>query len=1036
MNALGSWVWVMAGLALAGHAWAADVALRIRLLPPTENGWFRLEAPFRSNVVYRLEASSNLTAWTTIAVTHEGLFEYPDASPPGAQRFYRVSSSSLGPTDELKNQILFPIDSFRSAASNSAPDGVSWIKFAILTEEPWRVFFQPSGKYLFHYDFATLYLDPFVGMQPAEFDAVTLHTNNQAAVLGAVLFPPSTNTLEFGIQFVGLDPFPPTQVAAWFELVRASVHASETVQAFYIPSSEQRATAEANRNFFVDRGIPLAEADRWTPDHQCYASGWALGRLVFVPGPDIDAAYASGALTAADILVTDTVPAEVPFVAGIISLSPSTPNSHVAILSRAFGTPFVYVPDEQEQTNLLALVGHEVLLRTGSQSALCDLKVLDVEGALEPAVRNQLLALKTPPPLKIPPKARLGGYAVSTDALDPSDIRFVGGKAANYGLLRNSIPANAPPALAFSFDLWDEFMEQPFAGHTLRVEIANRLAPFTNYPPDLPVLQSTLAGIRNLITGTAQFSPALRIVVTNALNGFTPTRRIRFRSSTNIEDSEQFTGAGLYDSFSGCLLDDLDGNNSGPSHCDPEENNERGVFRAIQRVYASFYNDNAFLERLRHGMDEDQIAMGVLVHYSYPDEDELANGVATLQYAASSTQLDLVTQLGAVSVTNPDGSAIPETVRGIIYSFGTYLDLTQRSSLVPLGDYVMAWDEDYTNLTQLLLTVAQSYRAFYTNKTRFLLDFEYKKTREGLVVKQVREIPGAATNSWDPFLINEPLNFRVFQGEAGTVFGNHTLKSFWTLQTTNRQLAPTNLDSSFFTTAQIEYLDGASIQHLSGPIQSFPNFSYLHGGYSMTEELATNRWMIGSQQWSLRTIYPTRISAPRIPLLLQSDLTTSWEVVYPAARTVIYNGSLQTVTSHIVLLEKIRPDDDRELLLQTRTLSGSNGVQIITTFYWPPAPGAAGGYTAPLVRWQETRIVGLTPSPITLRGDYAQTYRPGHHNFSEEFIFEPRLEPNLPAQTLAELEAANIQLIYISGPRHRATTIWLRGLNQQFRRIY
>jgi len=41
-----------------------------------------------------------------------------------------------------------------------------------------------------------------------------------------------------------------------------------------------------------------------------------------------------------------------------------------------------------------------------------------------------------------------------------------------------------------------------------------------------------------------------------------------------------------------------------PSQCDPSENNECGVFRAIKRVYASFYNDNAFIERLRHGIDE------------------------------------------------------------------------------------------------------------------------------------------------------------------------------------------------------------------------------------------------------------------------------------------------------------------------------------------------------------------------------------------------------------------------------------------------
>jgi len=117
-------------------------------------------------------------------------------------------------------------------------------------------------------------------------------------------------------------------------------------------------------------------------------------------------------------------------------------------------------------------------------------------------------------------------------------------------------------------------------------------------------------------------------------------------------------------------------------------NRERGVFRAIQKVYASFYNDNAYIERLRHQLDESTVGMAVLVHYSAPDETELANGVATLKFERgefSSTDGDLVTQKGAVSVTNPDGTARPEVVQGYHHDFGAGGFLNQRSSLVPLG---------------------------------------------------------------------------------------------------------------------------------------------------------------------------------------------------------------------------------------------------------------------------------------------------------------------------------------------------------------
>ena len=41
--------------------------------------------------------------------------------------------------------------------------------------------------------------------------------------------------------------------------------------------------------------------------------------------------------------MTDGIPSELPYVAGIVSLVPSTPNSHVAILANTYTVPFVYL---------------------------------------------------------------------------------------------------------------------------------------------------------------------------------------------------------------------------------------------------------------------------------------------------------------------------------------------------------------------------------------------------------------------------------------------------------------------------------------------------------------------------------------------------------------------------------------------------------------------------------------------------------------------------------------------------------------------
>lgn len=1010
----------------------------LEILPRVAGGdWVRLSSSVHPDSVLTLEASANLSAWTNIATLHDALFHYPDAGAESFEhRFYRAQVRARGANDDWKNQAWFPEEPFQSPSPGEA---VRWVKFAILLEEPWRVFYQDSTEFPFHYEFATQRLAPFLGLGRAGFDAISLRRANQQVVLGALLYPPRTTFVEYGVQFVGLDAYTPDEIARWFKVVKATVYATNGAGAVYMPTFEQSEVARTNAAAFAERGITVASVDRWVAGNHVYAQGWALGRLKFFPASEIDAAFADGRLTPHDILLTDGVPAETPLVAGIISLTPSTPNSHTAILAKSFGVPFVHLPDAADQARVQALAGRKIMLRATISFDGGRVKVIDVEGSLTPALEAELLALKKPTPIAFAPKQTFGMISASTATLTPTDIRFFGGKAANFGLLRRTVPTNSPsPALGLSFDLWDAFLDQTLPGtnQSLRAEITTRLSPYTNFPPDITALKATLTGVRSLITGTARFTPAQQQAITNVLTIFNPQRKIRFRSSTNVEDSENFTGAGLYDSFSGCLLDDLDGDTTGPSACDPAENNERGVFRAIQRVYASFYNDNAFLERLRHGVDETRVAMGVLVHHSFPDEEELANGVATLdcRYGGFSFFTgQIVTQLGAESVTNPDGTAIPEVADYFRSGNIVGVDLRQRSSRVPLGAFVMNWEADYRGFGNLFKTVADGFSALYPAKSRFFLDFEFKKdVNLGFVVKQVREIPNpAATNRIVPFLIDEPVEWVVAQREAGDVFGNHRLKSIWALHAANVRLTPTNLARGLYTTGRLDYVERGTVQTLGGAIASWPNASNAPSG-------ALNYWTTGTgtnqRRWTLNTGVITNVTGATPPVFTQSDFETYVSVNYATRRpTMSQFGQPTTTTNEIAFIEPRRTLGPNDILVQ-RTASKSNEVNIETDFYWPNEPPAAAGYTAPLVRFVETRIAGLTTLPIVLTGYYSQTYRPGHHNFTEEFIFEPRLEPGLPASTLAELNAANIQMLHVE-LGFVDPVIHVVGLDQKLRKL-
>lgn len=1009
----------MTGLLACAMGWIAESA-PLEAVSPDAFGWPRLRSAGESNRVQVLEASADLANWTEAAVFHGGRFEFADVTAPtNVTRYFRVIGRTKTASDDGRNQLTLPEDPFVVAEYTGLGEpGVNWVKFAILRGDETRVWFQDSVKHPFHYDYARLRLAPLVGLSRADFDWQTLHLTNQVAVLGAVLIPGATGA-EFGIQFVGAEAYPREDLARWLRLVRAAVRTPGGTKALYVPTFEQSATAQAHRDWLATAGFEVASADRWLTTDAIYSPGWALGRLTFVPATEIASAYALGRLLPTDILVTDAVPAEVPFVAGIISLAPATPNSHVAILAQSWEVPFVWFSAPEMRTNVLSLIGRDVALRTESgffQTAT----VVDVEGALPAGFRSELLALKAPPKLAYPPLQLLGAIATNVQSLKPDASRFVGGKAANYGLLRRTLPTNSEPAIALTFDLWESLLDQSLAtGRSLRAEIALQLGGFT-YPPNFSTVSDRLAEVRKLFENRASFSAAQRAAILGALTnaGFDDSRKIRFRSSTNVEDGEDFTGAGLYDSYSGCLRDDLDGDNSGPSACDPAQPNERGVFRAIQKVYASFYNVNAFLERLRRGVNEAEVGMAVLIHHSYPDEIELANGVATLTWekAFGSVSLNgrLVSQIGAESITNPDNAARPEVV-DFYRSFGsTAVALRQESGLVPLGGHVMRWETDYRQLISLLSRVADGYAAMFPTKTSFSLDCEYKRLAPGMLdVKQVRPLPRASRTPITTFLLPGSETLCVEEGEFSDVFAKHRLKSELRLTTDARRLTDANLATTLFTAGKFTQRTGDEVVVLTNALSSWPEFTHARAG-----DETRDSWAIGSgshRRVLTLTAGLTRTAiAPQAPWVTASDFAFTLEAKYaqPQLTFDFAGGTTTTVTDTVRLVPcpQIRPDS----LLQTRTFSKGK-ITVVTKFYWPQPPkGPSAGYTAPNIGFVETRITGLTTDPLILRARAAQTYAPGHHNFWEHFMFEPRLDSDVSAVQLLEFESSGLKQLLMT----------------------
>ncbi|TSC75809.1 MAG: Uncharacterized protein G01um101431_1136 [Parcubacteria group bacterium Gr01-1014_31] len=233
--------------------------------------------------------------------------------------------------------------------------------------------------------------------------------------------------------------------------------------------------------------------------------------------------------------------------------------------------------------------------------------------------------------------------------------------------------------------------------------------------------------------------------------------RVRFRSSSNMEDGLEFNGAGLYESRTVCLSDQYDGDTV--ATCDSSEDHEQTVAHALRDVWMSAFLPRAFEERLYWQLPN-EVAMAILVNTGTPDERD--NGVAFTGNPAYPTAQDryhkyqIFAQTGDISVVSPDPGVMPEVDYAQIdalriVSFGDVIVYRARASTeVPAGQLVLT-AEQVKEMGWFMYYVEQRFpldRGPYAPE-RVLLDFEFKHLPSGqLIFKQVR-----------PYLIGEAARF-------------------------------------------------------------------------------------------------------------------------------------------------------------------------------------------------------------------------------------------------------------------------------------
>lgn len=601
------------------------------------------------------------------------------------------------------------------------------VKFSVLLnvrQEPVELVFQNTNRYAFHSDYL-LTRPEFRGWTRARIDEAALKAGpGRRLVLGTLFshyFLPDEPASQFthSFEIVASDLTAAPLVAKVKELLaRSSPKTLAAAKLGYLAAGPMRSAILEQRPELERAGVRVLDPFTGVKT-QAYVQGWNVGVVLVAKAAELPALIKAGKVSERTILVVDTVPREIPPVAGIVSAEPTAPSSHVALLAGMFQIPFAY--DAEALNKAEGLQGKPALVKVTALG----LRRLD---AIEPALLERLAPAKKLPALRVVADFTPAAL-VPAERLFDKDIPAYGGKSVRLGLLVRTVPAAAPKGtIAIPLHWFRRYLRE--AG--LEAFVAERLGRIRRGGLHFGEISGELAVLREKLKATpvpATIVEELRASLRKAFPG--ESVRLKLRSSSNVEDGAEFNGAGLYDSEGVWLTGAPRGK---------ENDFERG----LNKVWRSLYSDRGYLARSRFLVDEEQVGMGILAHRPY--KGELANGVAVLRPQEESWASPTAEITGFPgeedTVTNPGGPTVPETtlVRGTADDMST--ELRQACSLLPVGRTLLA-EGEYKSLARLLHIVAKTWPG---GMPKSGLDFEWKlmedaSGKRSLVVKQVRAMP-------------------------------------------------------------------------------------------------------------------------------------------------------------------------------------------------------------------------------------------------------------------------------------------------------
>lgn len=444
----------------------------------------------------------------------------------------------------------------------------------------------------------------------------------------AVAAPGGAST--YALQFLPTDPMTVELVAQAGRLVKERAPFLADRLVYHPVGQGQSDVAGVGREALAKAGVSVIETREllagvtFSPLNE----GVGYGTLRVIDGSDPRPA------TARDVVIFSRLPNDLSHTAGVITLDPQTPLSHVNLKAKQNGTPNAYIRGADQLREVKSLIGSIVRFEVTKDG-------YTLRGATAEEARAHMEALR-PQASTSPPRDLRTTAPMPLAGIGHQDLPAFGAKSVNAAELAKVLPpSQRMDGVAVPFAFYDDFMRE-----TGLYDEAKRMMAEPRFANDETFRHAQLSRFRRKLRATP-LPEALRVRVDGVEKSFPAGASLRLRSSTNNEDLAGFNGAGLYSS------------RTWDPHAAPAP--QKASFSDVMKdVWSSLWSFRAFEEREFHRIDHFATAMGVLVHESYASQGAAGVAVTKNIYDASWPGVYVNVQPADDLVTNPEGGVVPE----------------------------------------------------------------------------------------------------------------------------------------------------------------------------------------------------------------------------------------------------------------------------------------------------------------------------------------------------------------------------------------